>query len=52
MQFLEKEVAAEVSHGLGRHGWSKRRSPTNGFGNIDGNGKIFMAKQKKSIKER
>ena len=35
------EVAAEVSRRLGRHGWSKRRSSTNGVGHIDGNGKIY-----------
>ena len=34
------EVAAEVSRGLGRHGWPKRRSSTNGVGHVDGSGKI------------
>ena len=34
------EVAAEVSSRMGRHGWSKRRSSTNGVGNIDGKGKV------------
>ena len=40
--FRAPEVAAEVSRGLGRHGWSKRRSSTNEMGNIDGNGKIMI----------
>ena len=34
------EVAAEVSRGSRRHGWSKLRSSTNRVGNIDGDGKI------------
>ena len=34
------EVAAEVSRGLGRQGWSKRRSSINGVGNIDGDGEV------------
>ena len=34
------EVAAEVSRGLGRHGWLKRRSSTKGVGSSDENGKI------------
>ena len=44
------EVAAEVSSWLGRHGWSKRRSSTNGVGNIDGNGKVLW--QSKSGRSR
>ena len=35
------EVAAEVPHGLGRHGWQKRRSTANSVGSNDGNGEIL-----------
>ena len=34
-------VAPEVSSGLGRYRWPKWRSPANGVGNFDGNGKIL-----------
>ena len=34
------KVATEVPRGLGRHGYSKRRSSANGVGKFDGDGKI------------
>ena len=33
-------MTAEISCGLGRHGWSKRRSSTNSVGNMNAHGKI------------
>ena len=34
------EVTAEVSRGLGRHGWSKRRSSAHSVGSFDGNQRL------------
>ena len=34
------EMAAEVPCGVGCYRWQKWRSPTNGMGNLDGDGKI------------
>ena len=44
-------MAAEVSRGLARHGWSKRRSSTNGVGNIDGNGKVLWQSKRRGSRK-
>ena len=44
-------MAADVPCGLGRQRWQEWRSPTNGVGNSDGDGKIQWKKQRKTIKE-